>query len=206
MKSEQIERIKNWLGTGSINVFGRPFAGKDTQCTRLADSLDGMVIAGGDILRSHPDKETVKKLMLTGKLFPPDYYISIVLPFLSKPEFAKKPLILSSVGRWYGEEKNVIKASKSSGHPLCAVIYLVVSDEEIQRRWNIKHVRKDRGDRHDDRTEIQNTRQDEFKNKTLPVLDFYRSKGLLIEVDGNASEDEVATKILTALAKYIQSS
>ena len=49
---EKIQFIKEWLGTGSINIFGLPFSGKDTVGVRLAEDLGGRFLSSGMILRA----------------------------------------------------------------------------------------------------------------------------------------------------------
>ncbi|MBI3338238.1 nucleoside monophosphate kinase [Candidatus Saccharibacteria bacterium] len=182
---EQYEKIKDWLGSGSINIFGLPFAGKDTLAHNLARVLNASVVSGGDILRSHKDQATIKKLMETGELFPTDYYLEIILPYISKPVFAGKPLILSSVGRWSGEEATILRACHQANHPIRAVIHLRVDVERVWQRFEISQTKQDRSHRHDDAARILEIRLKEYAEKTLPVLDFYRQQNLLIEIDGH---------------------
>ena len=195
----KIKKISSWLGAGSVNIFGCPFAGKDTQAHQLADIFNGSFIGGGDILRSYHDQDLVKKLMSTGDLFPTDLYLQIVLPYLSQPNLKEKPLFLSAIGRLQGEEPVIMKATSDSGHPMKAVVSLQLSDEQIWQRFDEAKVENDRGSRIDDNREILKTRIKKFKDKTVPVIEFYRDKGLLIEVDGALSRQEVTNKIIDGL-------
>ena len=197
---EHTDDIKNWLGTGSINLFGRPFAGKDSQARLLAEIYDGSIVGGGDILRNSTIPEDIKAIMRTGQLIPSDAYVTIVLPYLGQEEFAGKPLILSSVGRWYGEEAGVMQALEASGHPLKAVIYLRLDEADVMDRWSDHEQRKDRSERHDESEHILQTRFEEFRTKTTPVIEFYREKGLLIEIDGAQSREAVQSQILEGLS------
>jgi adenylate kinase len=199
---KKVAKISSWLGSGSINIFGLPFAGKDTQAHRLADLLGASVIAGGDILRSHSDQEKIKELMASGELFPTDYYLGIVIPFLSQPSLADKPLILSSLGRWHGEEESILKATAESGHPLKAVVFLELSETEIWKRFEAADQQKDRGFRHDDAKHVLETRLKEFHAKTSPVIDFYRAKNLLISVNGAQNPEAVTEEIIDSLVSY----
>ncbi len=195
-----IQDISRWLQTGSINIFGLPFAGKDTQAQQLGNLLDAPVIGSGQILRGHHEEEKVKQLSSTGKLFPSDYYFSIVLPFLSKPEFTDKPLVLSSVGRWSGEEEVITEAAAKAGHPLKAVVLLKLGADEVHRRFEASQKKMDRGLRHDDAAHLIDVRLEEFMNKTVPVIEAYRRKGLLVEVDGMQSPANVTKAMVDALA------
>ena len=193
--------IKQWLGSGSINIFGRPFAGKDAQGIRLAKLFDGNLVGGGEILRGITMPDHIKEYMRTGKLIPTDDYVNIVLPYLSQTDFQGKPLLLSSVGRWHGEEEGVLKSLDESNHPIKAVVFLDISNDESYTRWLAREVNNDRSKRHDDTKEILDIRFNEFERKTLPVFDYYNKLGVLITVNGNQSRDEVTNDIIEKLYK-----
>jgi adenylate kinase len=199
--SEKIDVIKKWLGSGAIDIFGRPFAGKDAQGQRLARVLGGTLVGGGEILRSSVIPQRVKDNINSGKLAPINDYINIVLPYLSRPNLAGKPLFLSTVGRWHGEEDAVISVLEKSGHPMKAVLYLDISTNESHTRWLAREINNDRPDRYDDTEETLNIRFAEFQDKTLPVLNYYRNLGLLVEIDGKGSRDKITSYIIDALYK-----
>lgn len=201
-KHEDIPTIQSWLGNGSINLFGRPFAGKDSQGRILAGLFGGNILGGGDILRGSIIPEHTKQIMRSGQLIPSEDYVSIVLPYLSKKEFSGAPLILSSVGRWHGEESGVIDALEASGHPLKAVVYLAIEEEDVIERWRDYESRKDRSVRHDDSEEILETRFEEFRDKTLQVIEYYRERNMLIEIAGTGSRDDVNNEIIAQLAVF----
>ncbi len=197
----QIQMIAEWLGSGSINIFGSPFAGKDTQGRRLAELLKAPLIGGGDILRNNPGvPEHVRQIIAKGKLAPSDDYLRIITPYLSNQKFSGQPLILSAVGRWHGEEQLVLRAAKAAGHPIKAVILLYLNEDEVRRRWTIAQSKQDRGGRSDDDIGVLDVRLKEFSKKTSPVIDFYRRRGLLIELDGSATPNKVTEEILNQLA------
>ena len=200
-KSEKIEQIKRWLGTGSINIFGKPLAGKDFQGKRLAEMLNGNLIGSGDILRNDNIPKHIKKYMREGKFIPSDDFKSIILPYFSQSHLKNKPLILSSVGRWHGEEESVIKALKSSNHPLKAVVFLDISKEESHKRRLALKIKNDRLNRSDDTEKILDIRFKEFEEKTTPVIDYYKKIGSLIIIDGEPSQDIVTKNIIDELYK-----
>jgi adenylate kinase len=202
-ESEKINTIKKWLGSGSINIFGRPFSGKDTQGRQLATLLGGTLIGGGEILRSDDMPIHIQQTMRTGMLIPSEDYIKIVLQNLSHRQLVGRPLILSSVGRWIGEESSVIKVTQASGHPIMAVIDLVIDEDIVRSRWQLARPIDDRGRRHDDAGELLEIRLREFKNKTEPVLEAYRKLGLVIEVDGSQTTEEVAQIIIAKLYDFV---
>lgn len=202
---EQTKVIKDWLGTGSINVFGLPFAGKDTQGEILAEKFGGILISSGDILRHNKDHPRLKKILASGELVPPDVFEEVVIPYLAKSELKGRPLILSEVGRMKGEHLAVIKATDVSNHPQKAVILLKLPDEEVFNRFEAAKQIHDRGDRGDDHREVLQNRLDNYHEKVTPVLDYYRNENLLIEVDGTQTREEVSAEILSQLFKRTSS-
>lgn len=194
-----IQTIKTWLGTGSINIFGLPFAGKDTQGRLFANYLEGVLISGGDILRKSQSNLELQRIMAAGEIIPTSLWEEIVVPFLANPEFAQKPLILSEVGRLQGEERIVEKATLATGHPQKAVILLQLTDQEVWNRFDAAQQEGDRGERADDRRDVIQTRLDSYHQKVMPVIEHYRSNGLLIEVDGAQSRQDVTEQIITSL-------
>ncbi len=202
MNDVALQQIAHWLDSGSINLFGIQFSGKDTQGRRLVELFNAPpLIGGGDILRNSVVPEHIKEIMHAGFLPPVDDFVRIVVPYLKRQEFAGKPLILSAVGRLYGEEKAIMRAIEEAGHPLRAVILLNLDESLVWKRWELLKQQDDRGNRTDDSAEGLKNRLDEFRNRTMPVIDFYRSKGLLIEVDGSLPPDEVTEAILAGLAE-----
>ena len=202
LSDTELQTIKQWLGTGAINIFGLPFSGKDTHGHQLAELFDASIMGGGDILRNSVIPQHVQELIDAGRLAPIEDYIRIVTPYLSREEFAGRPLILSSVGRWHGEEPGVMSAATAAGHPMKAAIYLVVSEVTALERYQASREDEKRGVRADDAEHILATRFAEFHNKTLPVIDFYRDKGMVIEVDGNPPKAQVHQAILRGLYEF----
>lgn len=201
---EMLNIIQPWLGTGSINLFGRPFAGKDTQGQILADLLGGELIGGGDILRSYNDQSAINAIMAKGDLIPSDFYLQIMLPFFRREELADKPLMLSAVGRRSGEESIIMQATQETGHPMRAVLHLHMPAEEVWQRFEASRQQNDRGNRTDDARDVIQNRLQKYEEQTLPVIEYYRQHGLLIEVDGTQSEEAVTKSILQALTEYVK--
>jgi len=176
---KKIHEIGEWLGAGSLNGFGRQFAGKDSNLEPLAEMYDVPVIGGGVILRSVEIPPEIQAIMDAGGLIPSDDYEKIVLPYLSQPDFEHKPLLLSAVGRMNGEQQGVMQATSAAGHPMRLAINFEISREESFRRLEVSPNRN----RTDDTPEGLRTRLDAFDTETTPVIDFYEAEGLLITVD-----------------------
>lgn len=197
--NKKIHSIKNWLGTGSINLFGLPFAGKDTQANQLADAFGGIMLSSGDILRSAKDNQELQALLAAGDIIPSKLFKEIVVPYLSKAEFESHPLILSEVGRLRGEDEVILEATQTSGHETKAVVLLQLTDNEVWKRFGQSQATRDRGTRTDDNRDVLQTRLDNYHAKVMPVIEFYRGNNLLIEIDGSQSREDVFTSIIDAL-------
>lgn len=195
--TEEQKLIKRWLGSGSLNIFGRPFAGKDTQAARLAAWLDAPVIGGGDIIRNSEVPLDVRQREQAGMLVSQQSYLDLVTPYLQRAEFHGKPLILSSVGRWYGEEYSILESARESVHHIMCVVYIALSPEATEQRFEAAYTDAARTARADHDT--LETRLKEFNAKTQPVIGTYRELGLLEEIDGDGSVEEVEHRIIAAL-------
>ena len=205
---QRIDIIKNWLGTGSINIFGMPYSGKDTLGIRLAEALGGKFLSSGLILRAAEEQDkSLRNEMAAGELADTDKFRGLVLPYFFKQELLQFPLVLSSVGRWEGEEYDVIDTAVKSLHPIKAVIILNISEAEIKNRWHTARELQDRGQRADDKDlKILDKRIEEFMTKTMPVIETYQKRGLLLTVNGHQSRDDVYNEVVEQLFKVAQNS
>lgn len=199
---EQLQKIKNWLGTGSINVFGLPMSGKDTVGVNLAEKLGGKFLSSGMIVRAM-EQATKQDLTGKGQLVPSNIFYDWVLPYFEKPELKDFPLILSSIGRWAGEEDQVMSVAKASGHPIKAAVMLQLSEPDAIGRWEAAKILNDRGLRADDADpKTFQTRINEYREKTLPVLRRYQELGLLVPAKADASREQVFANVVEALADF----
>ena len=193
---EKIIKIKEWLGTGSINIFGLPMSGKDTQGIRLAEALDAKFLSSGMIIRAM-EKETRQDLTSSGALIPTNVFYEWVLPYFERRDLFKYPLFLSSIGRWLGEENQVMSIAAGAGHEIKIVILLNISEADVEERFRKVQEYSDRGQRADDKDfAVFKTRLKEFREKTVPVLQHYNELGLLVEVRGDQTRDAVFNEIV----------
>lgn len=211
-------KLREWLGTGAINIFGLPMSGKDTQGVRLAEALGAKFLSSGAIIREM-ERETGRDLTSAGGLAPTELFYKWVLPYFERRELWEVPLVLSSIGRWHGEERQVINVAEGSGHPLKAVVYLEITADEAVRRWQ---AARDAGAREgvpggsgvlsdeagrgaaetradDQDFEVFRRRIMEFRDKTMPVIEEYRDLGLLVKVDGAGTREEVFVRMVEGL-------
>ncbi|MBB1531099.1 nucleoside monophosphate kinase [Candidatus Saccharibacteria bacterium] len=200
---DKLARIKSWLGTGSLNVFGLPMSGKDTVGERLAKDLDAKFLSSGIIIRAF-EAEQNQNMTGSGQLIPTNTFYDIILPYFSREEMKNDSLILSSVGRWAGEEDKIMEAAKNGGHEIKAVVLLDLTEAVVKSRFEAAKELNDRGVRADDASlEIFETRIREFNEKTVPVLNHYDELNLLIKVPADGSRDEVYSSVIDKLVEFI---
>ena len=205
---QEISSIKTWLKTGSINIFGLPMSGKDTNGIRLAEALGGKFLSSGMILREAEKTNTIVRDAMTAGLWTPtDQFYQIVLPYFGREDLADFPLILGGIGRWSGEEQTVMSAAASSGHPIKAAILLNISAADVRLRWEQSQILGDRGVRADDQDiKALESRIHEFNTKTMPVIQYYSEHGLLVPINADQSKEAVFTEILQKLSAFAKSS
>lgn len=200
---DKLAKIKAWLGTGSLNVFGLPMSGKDTVGERLAKDLDAKFLSSGIIIRAF-EAEQNQNMTGSGQLIPTNTFYDIILPYFSREEMKNDSLILSSVGRWAGEEDKIMEAAKNGGHEIKAVVLLDLTEADVKNRFEAAKKLNDRGERADDANlEIFETRIREFNEKTVPVLNHYDELKLLIRVPADGSRDEVYLSVINKLVEFI---
>jgi len=200
---DKLAMIKSWLGTGSLNIFGLPMSGKDTVGERLAKDLGAKFLSSGIIIRAF-EAEQNQNMTGSGQLIPTNTFYDIILPYFSREEMKNDSLILSSVGRWAGEEDKIMEAAKNGGHEIKAVVLLDLTEADVKNRFEAAKELNDRGGRADDASiEIFETRICEFNEKTVPVLNHYDELKLLIRVPADGSRDEVYSSVIDKLVEFI---
>jgi adenylate kinase len=171
-------------------VLGPPASGKGTQSQLLAARLGAAHLSSGQALRDTRDPAIAARLA-RGDLARTEDFLAVVGEALAAVP-AEDPIVLDSVGRMLPEAEWLLATLERLGRPIRAVIYLDVAEPEAIARA------RGRG-RPDDDPTAQPLRWQRFREETLPVVDLYRARGVLIEVDGNGSVDDTAQRVRDAL-------
>ena len=206
-------------------LVGPPGAGKGTQAQSLTDKLGVPHISSGDLFRHNLRENTPLGLraagfMKQGLLVPDEVTIDIVLDKVLSLH-STEGFILDGFPRNVNQAEVLEEALKTRSRGLDRVVYLQVPENELLRRLGGRfscgdcqapHAvepgaapgRCDRcgGElyqREDDRPEAVSQRISVYFNETLPVLDFYRGRGLLEAVDGVDTVEAVFERVLLAL-------
>ncbi len=181
-------------------ILGPPGAGKGTQAKKIAEHYDIPAVSTGDIFRSNVRDETplglkVKEILDTGGYVPDEVTNDLVRNRLSEPD-AQGGFLLDGYPRTMDQVRELDEILAEQGHPLEEVLELTVDAEEVVERL-LKRAQTD--GRSDDTEEVIRNRQQVYAQQTAPLVDLYRERGLLVQVDGLGEIDEVAERIYAAL-------
>jgi len=174
-----------------IILIGIQGAGKSTQGNLLSKKLNLPYLSTGHIFRDLakekiPEGRYIKETMNAGHLIPDDRVLKIVSDYLHRPVY-EKGYILDGFPR-------TITQAKTFENGIDKVIYLKVSDKEAL--WRLSG----RDDNREDNTLAAiRKRISLFHEYSQPVLEHYRGKGILIEIDGEKSVEEINYEIMSKL-------
>ncbi len=179
-------------------IMGPPGAGKGTQATRIAARLGIPTISTGEIFRSHINRGTalgqeVKRVIDAGDYVPDDVTEAIVAERLAEPDCADG-FLLDGFPRTPHQADALDRMLGADG--LDAVLSLVVDVEPLVARMLHRAKIENRPD--DNEGTIRH-RMDVYTEATKPLLAHYRAAGVLVEIDGNGSIDEVTGRLVAAL-------
>ena len=188
-------------GATRLLLFGPPGCGKGTQAERLAEELGVPAISTGDMLRAAVDAgtelgERVDSIMKAGKLVDDDTMADVIRARFERDDVADG-FLLDGYPRTIPQADTLDRILAEEGRSLDGVIHLEVPEDELVRRA------LDRG-REDDTEEVIRERLRVYRNKTAPVLGYYRDRGLLVEVDGDQSMDAVTASILDEIGESVR--
>jgi adenylate kinase len=181
-------------------IMGPPGAGKGTQAGRIGAHFGVPAISTGDMFRAMRDLDTplakqVQEIMASGAYVPNDVTNQVVAERLLADDCARG-FLLDGYPRTLHQVEFLDATLDEGGRQLDAVISLQADSDEVVRRL-LK--RGETSGRDDDNEATIRARQDTYTAETAPLLDVYRERGLLVEVDGLGAVDEVSQRLFAAL-------
>jgi adenylate kinase len=210
-----------------IVLLGPPGAGKGTQAQVISKEMNLAHISSGDLFRENLKNQTelgklAQGYMNRGELVPDDVTIAMVKDRISRPD-CQDGALLDGFPRTPAQAEALGAMLASLGSQVSSVPYIYVPAEilieRLGGRWTcpscgyVYHEKynppkiagkcdKDGSDliqREDDKAATVERRIKVYTEQTAPLIEYYRQKDLLVEVDGTQSIDQVSTDILKAI-------
>ncbi len=184
----------------NIVLFGPPGAGKGTQAEKLINHLDIPHLSTGNIFRENIKNETelgkkVKAILDAGELVPDETVVELVADELQKDEYAGG-VVLDGFPRTVTQAEALDRFFEQQNSQVDICVTLDVPEEELINRI----LSRGQG-RSDDTPEKIKTRLQVYRNETEPVLNYYKKQGIVEEVNGVGSIDDIFERIVTKLPK-----
>ncbi len=208
-----------------IVLLGPPGAGKGTQAEILRDQLKLTHVSSGDLFRENVGKQTelgklAKSYMDRGELVPDDVTIAMVKDRISRPD-CDNGVLLDGFPRTAAQADALCAMLEDLGDKVSVVPYISapaeVLIERLSGRWtcraagHIYHIKNkpprvpgicdedgsELYQRDDDKAETVANRIRVYLDKTAPLIDYYKQRGLLIELDGTLPPETVSQQIMT---------
>ncbi|MBA7666923.1 adenylate kinase [subsurface metagenome] len=210
-----------------IIFLGAPGAGKGTQAATVAQKLNLVHIATGDLFRQAVERRTelgikVKSYMEKGMLVPDEVTIQMVLERLLAPD-CESGVILDGFPRNLRQAKALDNALAQQARAIDKVVYITLPEGELLRRlsgrWLCRHCQipyhatdsppkvwgkcdqcgGELYQRPDDTPQTVRERLRVYFAETAPLVDYYNQSGKLLEVDGEGEKAEVGRRIISAI-------
>lgn len=181
-------------------IMGPPGAGKGTQAKLIAEHYGIPAISTGDIFRAMKTADTplarqVREIMESGGYVSDEITNAIVADRLAQPD-CNRGFLLDGYPRTLQQVQTLDDYLAESKRPLNAVISLLADIEEVVARLLRRAVIDGRSD---DNEETIRVRLQVYAEQTEPLLEVYRTRGSLVEVDGHGEVQEVSERIFAAL-------
>jgi adenylate kinase len=212
-------------------LLGPVGAGKGTQARRIATRYSIPHVASGDLLRGHRAQKTplgveAASYMDRGALVPDELVIGMILDRMRQHD-AAHGILLDGFPRTVTQARALDKELEEEGRTLRLALYLEVPFQALVARaagrwtcrscqttynyeFNPPRVRGvcdiDGGElyqREDDRLEVVSERIKVYLRDTVPVVDYYRERGILRDIDGTQDIDSVAAEIERQLEAHV---
>ena len=205
----------------NLLLYGAPGSGKGTQANMLREHFGIPHIATGDMLRAEIQARTelgrkAQPILAAGQYVSDEIMIGMIRNRLRKPD-CERGFIIDGFPRTVPQAEALDVTVDELGKPVDRVIYLKVDVDELLQRLSGRLVcptcqrtyppRTPRCEadgralvqREDDKAEAVKPRIEIYLQKTVPVLDHYRGGGLVSEIDGRGTIDEISRHVLAAV-------
>ncbi len=183
----------------NLVILGPQGCGKGTQAKLLAQKLGLVHISSGELLRDEAASGTAKGLLIAdllakGELVPFDTVLEVLEPALSSNT---NGFVLDGTPRDLSQAEHLDWYLQKLSKQIDKVIFLVITREESVKRLLKRSTLENRSD---DTLAGINRRLDLYHTVTAPVVNFYKDKGLLLEIDGSPDIETIHQDIMEKLS------
>jgi adenylate kinase len=204
-------------------IFGPPSAGKGTQAQKLSKQYGIPQVATGDLLRKAVADKTplglkIKSYLDQGKLGPDEVIVQLIKERVAKPD-CKNGFLLDGFPRTMGQAKELERMTdidlvlsivvdfdalveRAVGRrtcPKCSAVYHIKfnppMNEGICEKCGSKLIQRD-----DDKEDTVRNRLKIYQEQTAPLIEYYRKKGKLVDIDGSGGIDAVYSQMVKAIS------
>ena len=180
--------------------MGPPGAGKGTQARFIAEHFGVPAISTGDIFRANVSEGTelgleAKRFMDAGEYVPDEVTNAMVRNRIDEPD-AEGGFLLDGYPRTLAQVEELDGMIRFTGHQLDAVVCLTVDRDEIVSRLLQRAQVEGRAD---DTEDVIRRRQEVYLEQTEPLIEVYKQRGIVVEIDGMGEVDDVTARIFEAL-------
>ena len=206
-------------------MLGAPGAGKGTQAKKISKKFDIPHVSTGDILRKEIKNETglglkAKRFVESGKLVTDELVIEIIKNFI-QGDTAENGFLMDGFPRNLAQAKKFAEMLEDIGTGLDKVVNIAVDNSEIINRLGMRRTCKEcqkitsvaessngtscpecGGElfiRKDDEEEVIAHRLEIYEKETQPLIKYYSKSGVLVDINGLGTEEEVTERILKSL-------
>jgi len=184
-----------------IVLLGPPGSGKGTQSKFLVEKLGFIQISTGDLLRDQVQQKDssmgkeISEIMKNGELVPDEIVIKLIIEKITI--YKEKNIIFDGFPRNINQAKVLDESLEKISVLLDKAVFIDV-DYEILKERIISRINEsnDENKRSDDNVQTLVKRIDVYKKNTLPIVEYYREKGILTEINGMLKIEEVSQQIL----------